>query len=437
MALTKVHNRMQAGEVFSVFDYGAVGDGVTDDTAAIQAALDAAGAFWNSGVFLPSGYDYLVTSTLELPTGVRLFSDGSERGSIKGIKSNVVSAPTINVKNGYFQSIENINIRHINTASSGTAVQLIDNDGVGSGSDPAQFFRMRNVNLVEHVTGLRISSESTWCVFEDVLVERCTSVSFSISNANLTVFSRCISDGSATAWFLENTTKTILDKCTAQTCTSTTIAAVQVVGCSNVEINHLWTERNGFHNVHVRSASRLTRIQEMLNQGAGWDFATSSPTGTGRGIFIEGSSDTIIDGGWHGGNATEDITIGAGATETTLIDPRSTTTLSFTDASGTAFFVSKSISGLSGLSGTSVKSNNLRGSVTISDANTTAAVSFAIAEANTAFFVIASATVSAGTPAAGSTRCYVTNQATSGFTINLEVAPGAGNSVRVSWFIIR
>lgn len=427
---------MQAGEVFNVFDYGAVGDGVTDDTLSIQAALDAAGAVGNAGVLLPAG-NFLVSSTIEVPSGVRFYSDGAERG-VGGIKSSVVSNPTINVKNGYFQSIENINIYHTTPASAGTAVQLIDNDGAGSGTDPAQYFRMRNVRIIDHATGIRIASESTWCVFEDVLIERCTSVSFSISNANLTVFSRCISDGSATAWYLESTTKTILDKCTAQTCTSTTVAAISILDCDNVEVNHLWTERNAFHNVHVRGTSRMTRIQEMLNQGAGWDFATSTPTGTGRGIYIDGtSSDTIIDGGWHGGNATEDITIGVGATETTLIDPRSATTLSFTDASGSAFFVSKSVSGLSGLSGTSVKANNLRGSVTISDANTTAAVSFATAETDTSFFVIVSATVSAGTPAAGSTRCYVTNQATSGFTINLEAAPGAGNSVRVSWFIIR
>jgi polygalacturonase len=41
MSLTKVHNRMAAGAVANVLDFGAVGDGSADDTAAIQAAIDS------------------------------------------------------------------------------------------------------------------------------------------------------------------------------------------------------------------------------------------------------------------------------------------------------------------------------------------------------------------------------------------------------------
>ena len=58
MALTKVQTALTNLGIVNVVDYGAVGDGVTDDTAAIQAALDT-----NSMVYLPAG-KYRTTSEL-------------------------------------------------------------------------------------------------------------------------------------------------------------------------------------------------------------------------------------------------------------------------------------------------------------------------------------------------------------------------------------
>ena len=58
----------------SVKDFGAVGDGVTNDTAAVQAAIDEAGRSGGGLVTLPSGV-YLV-DPLALRTGVALVGDG-------------------------------------------------------------------------------------------------------------------------------------------------------------------------------------------------------------------------------------------------------------------------------------------------------------------------------------------------------------------------
>jgi hypothetical protein len=71
MALTKAHTRMIEGDAISVLDYGATGDGVTDDTAAIQAAIDAT---TNNNVFFPPA-TYAVASTIDLPSGVILRGD--------------------------------------------------------------------------------------------------------------------------------------------------------------------------------------------------------------------------------------------------------------------------------------------------------------------------------------------------------------------------
>lgn len=58
-----------AAKTYNVLDYGARGDGVTLDTAAIQEAIDAAAADTNAQVLIPSGSVFLV-STLNLKAGI-------------------------------------------------------------------------------------------------------------------------------------------------------------------------------------------------------------------------------------------------------------------------------------------------------------------------------------------------------------------------------
>lgn len=74
-----VNDKLQ--EYVSVKDFGAVGDGVTDDTAAIQAAFDSIGTVTAGAhqdispkgmtLYFPAGR-YLVTSTLFMPSNVRM-----------------------------------------------------------------------------------------------------------------------------------------------------------------------------------------------------------------------------------------------------------------------------------------------------------------------------------------------------------------------------
>lgn len=64
--------------LFNVKNYGAVGDGVADDTAAIQAALDAArmpGGKRGGYVYFPAG-KYRILSTLKLYTAVSMIGHG-------------------------------------------------------------------------------------------------------------------------------------------------------------------------------------------------------------------------------------------------------------------------------------------------------------------------------------------------------------------------
>ena len=59
-------------DVVNIKDFGAKGDGITDDTLAIQAALDYSNG--NISIYIPSG-TFLITK-IDLPTGTVLFGDG-------------------------------------------------------------------------------------------------------------------------------------------------------------------------------------------------------------------------------------------------------------------------------------------------------------------------------------------------------------------------
>lgn len=66
---------------FNVVTYGAVGDGVTDSTLAIEAAIDAAINAGGGTVFFPSG-NYLITGEVDIGTGISLLGEGSEASQI-------------------------------------------------------------------------------------------------------------------------------------------------------------------------------------------------------------------------------------------------------------------------------------------------------------------------------------------------------------------
>ena len=61
----------------SVKDYGAVGNGVADDTASIQAAIDASYTNYNRTVFVPNGI-YKITGLITIKQGVMIKCEGSQ-----------------------------------------------------------------------------------------------------------------------------------------------------------------------------------------------------------------------------------------------------------------------------------------------------------------------------------------------------------------------
>jgi|DEB0MinimDraft_6_1074348.scaffolds.fasta_scaffold02389_1 hypothetical protein len=112
MALTKAKNRMIDLGYVNIRDFGAVGDGSTDDTSAIQAAIDyteGLGAFNRKVVFLPVG-NYAITE-LTWKTQVSLLGEDWRNTRLTGTGgsgSKMIKAQSGAALGGAIQSIENI-----------------------------------------------------------------------------------------------------------------------------------------------------------------------------------------------------------------------------------------------------------------------------------------------------------------------------------------
>lgn len=121
MSLTKATYSMIKGTPVSVLDFGAVGDGVTDDTAAINAAADEARATSKS-LFLPAVSSfYLVSNTIDFSDLIVVDGKGAEiRGTFGAIPAIILGG---NVSEGYFW-IEVRNATDNSTTAGNRGIQL-------------------------------------------------------------------------------------------------------------------------------------------------------------------------------------------------------------------------------------------------------------------------------------------------------------------------
>jgi hypothetical protein len=90
-------------DVINVKDFGAVGNGVTDDTAAIQAALNAGG---NKSVYIPQG-TYLVTDKITIQTlGIKFYGDSVHKSVflINASSFNMSATSVLQLKSSLGQS---------------------------------------------------------------------------------------------------------------------------------------------------------------------------------------------------------------------------------------------------------------------------------------------------------------------------------------------
>lgn len=116
MSLTKATYSLIAGAPANILDFGAVGDGVTDDMAAIQAAVSS-GA---TSVYAPKGV-YAVSGKITVPGGVTIFGDGYKQYSDDGTQFRRIGASTepIFAGGGMAWGLKNLYCVHSNAHTTG------------------------------------------------------------------------------------------------------------------------------------------------------------------------------------------------------------------------------------------------------------------------------------------------------------------------------
>lgn len=177
--------------VFNVKDYGAVGDGTTDDTIALQAAITAAGntvtlGTFGATVYLPTG-TYRITSTLLAARGVVIRGEGNRATRIL----SAVSGTDYAIKIGSLTSLSygcaitdlSINVT-VTTAGGiwgiGTSGLVLSNlyiEGVVGGGTTGVFLDGGNVaNIFTQIVSVTCNHVKYGCILGSTGTQPVTSV---------------------------------------------------------------------------------------------------------------------------------------------------------------------------------------------------------------------------------------------------------------------
>lgn len=201
-----VENKLQ--EFVSVKDFGAIGDGVTDDTAAIQAAIDSKATNKGVKVIFPKGI-YKVTSSLDIQNSFSVALVGeSPANTFQGNSSAQIkwtsgagTGPVINAAGARACEIANLSFYASLDAYDGSMIDLSNGASNPSGIwiHDCVFFGDTASSSIAQMINLSTALETT--------IERCffRYGVYQIKCANASINSAYIRD----CWFQEATTAAI------------------------------------------------------------------------------------------------------------------------------------------------------------------------------------------------------------------------------------
>lgn len=155
--------------VFSPLDYGAVGDGTTDDTAAVQAAYSAVGSSGGT-VIIPRGYSFALSATITVKSKTVTVGGG-----------RLVGLTAASWPSGNFWCFKNENFAAGSITDTDIMFFGIEVDWTAvANSSTAHLFHMRMARnvVVSECKGINAASATAFLACDDTVVEKCRFTGF-------------------------------------------------------------------------------------------------------------------------------------------------------------------------------------------------------------------------------------------------------------------
>lgn len=282
--------------VLNVRDYGAAGDGVTDDTAAIQAAVDAANNHGGAVVYVPQG-TYRLSASLDVYSRISVRGDGDQVSVLHQTGATASGLRGVDVA---FLDLRNIQLR---------------GPGTGSASGPGIYLSRTDNSSCEGIT------------MENVFVWQFGDSGIAISLPIVSTFTRVISQQNGAHGFslYGGGTSCVLNACYAngnsQIGYSLGLVYSQFSGCAS--------DSNGIA-YHVTPGSRNL----VFSACGAEDSINHNATCDGTAWKIDGANDIVLAGCYAAATSNKSFWVTGSARAVTLVscteaNPGASATASF------------------------------------------------------------------------------------------------------------
>lgn len=239
---------------YNVVSYGAVGNGTTDDTTAIQNAINAAHSAKKGTVYFPPGI-YKISSTLTIYTGVSLVGAGSAASIINQVTT---SANGITAVDAGALTIQNL---RINGPASGSGVGISMSHSSANNVPYLTFIGLKVVNFGSHGIfihtaivssfidvvcetnggyGFNFDSSSTSLSFVSCYGNGNSTGGYRVSQSVYINFSACAADSNPIGYLIDGTQGVALTACGAES----SPVGVKVNNCTNITLQTCWNYDN-------------------------------------------------------------------------------------------------------------------------------------------------------------------------------------------------